>query len=277
MIRRKFLNKIICSTLGIMGFNKGISQTQKPILNVFLVIDLSEPSRVNDRKADLMAMEAFFESCARMAGMDIQVKRFTNGSFSSSALLNAIRKLDNLPTSQPPNSGIAVYFSGHGANYGEEIYPTLSFRGNEGLKMSELSRVVGDRKPRLRFILADCCNNFLSSKLPSTEITREIAHDNREFVQKLFWNFDDPQICRSVLICAAERGDVSMSTDSGSIFQQIFRKAFTQTSNTSKVATWTLVKARTIAEMDLFFSQRKDSIKTIFPQTPIFNIFDTRR
>lgn len=275
MLRRFFLKKITSASLGLI--KRGKEQVQKPILNVFLAGDFSQASRSADRNFDLLAMESFFKECALAAGMEIRLQKFVNARFSSNVLLDAITKLGNIMTNQPPNSGIAVYYSGHGANYGAETYPNLAFSDKDTLLMSELCRVVGVCKPRLRFVLADCCNNFVKEKLFAPTITREIAKDNKEFIRKLFWNFDNPQVCRSVLICAAERGDYSVSVSSGSVFQQLFRKAFILSSNENTEATWTVVKKRTLLEMTTFFENHRTTLGNEYMQTPVFTILDTKR
>jgi len=57
-----------------------------------------------------------------MAGMNVQVHTFLNASFTPTHLIETINKIGDITKNQPQNSGIVFYFSGHGANFGDEIF-----------------------------------------------------------------------------------------------------------------------------------------------------------
>ena len=270
MKRRRFLGM---SMAGFFGLNLVKTPNIQPILNVFLVVDLGDENRKKDRQRDLEAMYSFFSTKGKMADMDVRIQLFTHERFSISSLLNAIKSLGNISQTQPANSGIAVYFSGHGSNWGDENFPHLDF-GNESLAMSKLSTIVGERNPKLRFILADCCNNIIES--PPTKLAYTANPIDENLVKKLFWNFDTPTAKKTVLICAAEKGEFSYSVATGSIFQQMFRRAFADcTSNDNEKVSWENIKAKTVIEVRKFIERQSKITGFSYPQSPVFEIDST--
>lgn len=273
MQRIEFLQKLqgllFCSFLNI---NKTENILEKPILNVFLAVDLSEEKRKKDRLADLRAMEFFFRSKGEIAGMSVKVQSFYHTNFTIRHISEAIKKIGNIEENQPKNSGIVFYFSGHGANFGDDAFPHLSI-GNDKVAVNKLNSEIGACNPRLRFILADCCNNFIQgvSNIPNTANPTD-----EELVKKLFWNFGGPSVKKTVLICAAEKGDYSYSVDSGSIFQQMFRKAFYQcTTNDNVDVSWEQIKSRTFEEVKKILDKQTKSTGIQYGQKPIFRILST--
>ncbi|MEA5427620.1 caspase family protein [Arcicella lustrica] len=273
MKRRMFLTKLY--EFGLFTFLKKPKvdlQIGKPILNVLLAIDLSQENRKKDRLADLRAMDFFFRSKGEMAGMNVQVHTFLNASFTPTHLIETINKIGDITKNQPQNSGIVFYFSGHGANFGDEIFPRFSF-GNEVLAMNKLNAMIGACNPRLRFILADCCNNFIQgmSQIPNTANPTD-----EDLVKKLFWDFGASNVKKTILICAAERGEYSYSVESGSIFQQMFRKAFYEcTSNDNINTSWEQIKNRTMKEVKRILDRQSKTTGINYGQSPIFTIIST--
>lgn len=271
MERRRFLSRILGISLsGVLGIKVANARSIQPVLNVFLAVDLSQENRKKDRQRDLEAMQSFFTTKGKMADMDVRIQTFTHERFSISSLLNAIKSLGNISQTQPANSGIAVYFSGHGSNWGDENFPHLDF-GNESLAMSKLSTIVGERNPKLRFILADCCNNIIES--PPIKLAYTANPIDENLVKKLFWNFDTPTAKKTVLICAAEKGEFSYSVATGSIFQQMFRRAFADcTSNDNEKVSWENIKAKTVIEVRKFIERQSKITGFSYPQSPVFEI-----
>lgn len=270
MKRRLFLG---LSIAGLLGFHKAKARQLKPVLNVFLAVDLSDDNRKKDRQRDLEAMQAFFSNKGRIAEMDVRIQTFTHERFTIPTLLNAIKSLGNISQNQAPNSGIAVYFSGHGSNRDGSAYPHLDFSDNS-LSMNKLSAIVGEQNPKLKFILADCCNNIIEN--PAAKLAYTANPIDEDLVKGLFWNFGTPNSKQNVLICAAEKGEFSYSLPSGSIFQQMFRRAFdNSTSNDNTKVSWESIKQKTVVEVRKFIDRQSKITGFSYSQSPIFEIDST--
>ncbi len=272
MKRRTFLLQLPIISSGLFNNNITIQQSKKPVLNVFLAVDFSQKDREKDRRADLNAMESFFKDRGKIAGMEVRIQTFINRDFSPQHLLEAINKLGDISKNQPPNSGIVVYFSGHGANSGKGEFPHLSF-GDRSITMSKLNDIVTERKARLSFVLADCCNNLIKDMLLGASQTE--GETNEYLVKKLLWDFGPSNIRKSILICAAQKGDFSYSSPVGSLFQQTFRRSFSLcTSNKFTNTSWEMIRNQTMNELDKTLKRQSKNTSLVYHQSPIFSIFD---
>ncbi len=218
MNRRTFTKKI-AHVGALMPFFNRPQQASKPTLHLFLAVDFSEASRKSDRQNDLQYMQAFLSEKATNAGMTVAVYQHTDSNFTPKALLNAINQVQ-----LTPNSGIAVYFSGHGANLDNSNYPSLNF-GAEVLAMQVLADAIQRRKPRLCLVIADCCNNIVFRNQPVITKSPPVAN---QLLREVFWDFGTSfkGIGKKIMVCAAQRGEVSVSNTQGSVFQHVFRQAF---------------------------------------------------
>ena len=275
MNRRIFTQKLIKISLVVPSLlNTGIvypHQNSRPTLHVFLAIDFSEPNRQSDRQNDMSAISQFFQDKGSRAGMTVRMYELTRANFSPQAVTNAINSV-----SLSPNSGIVVYFSGHGANLDNSQYPTLSFGNAGSLRMQALADTVQARRPRLCFVMADCCNN-LAFRTPV--IVSKTPPINNDLLRQLFWDFGPSfrGVGKKVMICAAEKGDVSISNNQGSIFQYALRRAFEeliQREGQQPNLFWLNLENLTQVHLSNFLTNHKTSKNQIYQQSPRISVSD---
>ncbi|MEI7582750.1 caspase family protein [Runella sp.] len=222
MKRSTFLSSLLL----MLGFapkiqSQAVINSDKPILHIFLAIDMSQPDRIPDRTKDRQAIESFFRSVAAQADMIPQVHYFSGSTLKSNIILAEIRKLGSF---KGKKNGFVFYFSGHGGNWRDDKFPHLQLT-NGHFPLTAINRLVVDTlKPKASIVIGDCCNNFVSDDLP---LPNPLPPVNTDLIKKIFWDFGRPSIRINILLTAASQGQYSHSLiRQGSIFRQCFIEAF---------------------------------------------------
>ncbi|WP_254411008.1 caspase family protein [Dyadobacter diqingensis] len=222
MKRRQFLQSA-SSAVAVMptALSERILNDAKPILNVILAVDLSELKRKADRTKDLVEMGDFLTRIGKLADMDVRIVRLVDNDFTPEKLIKTIQGLGSMGGTK---NSLIVYFSGHGNNDGESLWP--SFRmGNESKKMKEIAKLIVNARPKVGLLIGDCCNNVLTS---AGGFTSTMPVPNPAIVKKLLWDFGTKNQRLSIQVSSASKAEFSFSQSFGSVYKHCFMKAFNE-------------------------------------------------
>lgn len=180
--------------------------------------------RTVDRTADYNNMKAFFSDIAAAIGYTNNMRAHKLQQDFNSAMVN--REIENLNVKK--NDIVVFYYSGHGANSGNDVWPTLTFDayGRDSYWQTEILRKLRIKctdgnlfKPKLLICIADCCNNVHDGNIRGTFD----PENNASGIKKLFTGFPGRL---TITMSASMKGQLSVSDlSSGSLFGFSLRRA----------------------------------------------------
>lgn len=186
-------------------------------LHALLFVNENEEGRQTDRREDMKQMHAFFQYVAECIDYDYSPVRCSDRDFTSEKV---DREIDRLQVRD--NDVVVFYYSGHGYNAGQDIWPTLSLLDRRYSQASIMQRLKSACKERAKLILciADCCNKGMAD---NSDISTVFANEDRAAIRALFLGFNGH---KSILMSASKQGQVSWSNlRYGSYFGISLRKA----------------------------------------------------
>lgn len=114
-------------------------------------------------KVDIKNFRLESRRIAEATGLDLKIYPFTGKKYNAQSLVNCIESLD-----VSPDDLILLFYSAHGIHthsMGLEPLPILTFGPSSALYLRDVVNLIEKKKPRLSFILADCCHNWVADSL----------------------------------------------------------------------------------------------------------------
>lgn len=189
-----------------------ISQT----MHTLIFVNESEPGRQVDRTADSRNMKKFFTAIAQCLDYTNDLRSHTGAEFTTTYIN---REIDNLVVNN--NDVVVFYYSGHGANFRNDKWPTLNLLDQNYWSSRILARLNAKcEKAKLVLFITDCCNSYIDN---GVKVTQSFNPTDDNSVAKLFTGFKGK---KKVIVTAAKPGQYSLSDRTkGALFGIAFRQA----------------------------------------------------
>lgn len=215
--------------------------------------------RTKDRTEDFVNMKDFFTQIANKIGYtnDMRAHKLQQ-DFTSTMVDQEINRLN-----VGKNDIVVFYYSGHGANFGNDVWPTLDLI-DKGYWQTDILRKLKEKcmngnsfKPKLLLCIADCCNNVFDGRNVGS-FSPEL---NAAAIKKLFTGFAGRY---TITMSASIKGQYSLSDlEDGTLFGIALREAVSECSTSN--ATWENVlesaKTRTKKMAKPYIQEPQYSIK----------------
>lgn len=207
------MRRVFCFVLFVVFFIESPAQT----LHTLLFVNEEESNRERDRSEDMKQMYRFFEYIAESIG-------YTYSPFKCSGRDFTARKVDEkIDRLKVEDMDVVVfYYSGHGYNEGENIWPTLSLKDKQYSHAAIMKRLknVCASKPKLILCIADCCNKGMTNDIDVASI---YGSSDVIPIKTLFLGFNGR---KSIMMSASKQGQISWSSlKYGAYFGISLRKA----------------------------------------------------
>ena len=114
-----------------------------------------------------------------------------------------------------PNDIVFFYYSGHGRR-SDSQFPQLALDGG-GIALHTIDEMIAKKNPRLRIIMADCCNGATSEDLtPQGDLggASQLDRNSESFYKNLFGN----SVRGSVMVASSRAGEISRALNVGGVF-----------------------------------------------------------
>lgn len=114
-------------------------------------------------KVDMQNFRLESRRIAEATGLDLKIHPFTGKKYNAQAIVNCIESLD-----VSSDDIILFFYSAHGMrvhSMGLEPLPILAFNQTEALYLRDVVQLIEEKHPRLSFVLADCCHNWVADSL----------------------------------------------------------------------------------------------------------------
>lgn len=185
-------------------------------MHTLIFVNESEPQREVDRTADSRNMKKFFTAIAQSLDYSNNLRSHTGNEFTSTFV---DWEIENLQVGN--NDVVVFYYSGHGANYKKDKWPTLDFLDKAYWSSQILAKLNRKcEKAKLVLFITDCCNGFYDNGFTPVNSYNPTDENN---VVKLFTGFRGK---RKVIVTAAKPGQFSYSHKVyGAYFGMAFRSA----------------------------------------------------
>jgi len=190
--------------------------------------------RTVDRTADFNNMKDFFSRIANAIG-------YTNNmcahglqqDFTTATIDKEINRLN-----VNKNDIVVFYYSGHGANMNNDIWPTLDLMDN-GYWQTTILRKLKEKctdgnsfKPKLLLCIADCCNGVYDGNMRGSFD----AGEDMNGLKKLFTSFPGK---KTITMSASKKGQYSYSDlRYGALFGICLREAIAKRTENNSSPTW---------------------------------------
>ncbi len=152
---------------------------------------------------------------------DMKLKRYfyRNDDFSKLKLLEVLNGMV-----VEPQDVVVFYYTGHGAraNTDESAFPQLALGSSaqDLMALEQVDAIIKGKNPRLRIVLADCCNAAVEGIMPQnqangtvTQLAQAEVNTYQSLIRKLKGN---------VLLSSSSAGQLSIALPEGSIFTLAF-------------------------------------------------------
>ncbi len=142
---------------------------------------------------------------------------------------------------------VYFYYSGHGGNPGDSIWPTLYFTSStswgDEVSFDEVVETLRPKNPRLLIVMTDCCNSYMDSGYPAFRPLPFGSADQQSF-RHLFLDFQG-----TVLVTGCAPGEYSLGgPGQGGVFSYNFMESFYDLARSGQMVTWETLLARTAEE-----------------------------
>ena len=199
-------------------------------MHTMIFVNESEPKREMDRTADSRNMQRFFTDIARNLNYRNNMHSHSGSEFTTAYI---DREIENLSVGS--NDVVVFYYSGHGANFKNDKWPTLDLLDKPYWSSRILAKLNAKcDKAKLVLFITDCCNSYINHMISPTSSFNPTDENN---VAKLFTGFKGK---KKVIVTAAKPGQASLSDlRYGALFGIAFRQAVKEnTSNDVSNPTW---------------------------------------
>lgn len=220
------MKKLVFTILSICISAIATAQT----MHTLIFVNESEPKREIDRTADSRNMQRFFTDIARNLNYRNNLRSHTGSEFTTTYIN---REIENLNVNN--NDVVVFYYSGHGANFKNDKWPTLDLLDKPYWSSQILAKLNAKcDKAKLVLFITDCCNSYINHNITPTSSFNPVDENN---VAKLFTGFKGK---KKVIVTAAKPGQASLSDlRLGALFGIAFRQAVKEnTSNDVSNPTW---------------------------------------
>lgn len=220
------MKKIVLSAIFACLSMIAMSQT----MHTLIFVNEEESGRQVDRTADSRNMKKFFTSIAQCLDYTNNMRSHSGSEFTTTYI---DREIDNLNVGS--NDVVVFYYSGHGANFRNDKWPTLDLIDKpywSSRILAKLNKKCGNAK--LVLFITDCCNSYVNSGYTPTKSYNPTDENN---VAKLFTGFKGK---KKIIVTAAKPGQFSLSHKVyGAYFGIAFRQAIQENvSNDVSNPTW---------------------------------------
>lgn len=189
-------------------------------LHVFLIGDTLNSTVGDSTSADLDKMRRFAESVSSYTDLELKLNTFSGKKMAAEAVLRALEQ--HAPSA---DDVVLFYFSGHGyraTSKGENPWPTLFFsREKVGLDLGLIAEMLIEKRPRLLFAIADCCNNIVPDRRAPPLVARGMIPISAHTIEKNFKSLFLKE--RGFYIIASSKpGQYSWGGSTGGVFTLAF-------------------------------------------------------
>ena len=185
--------------------------------------------RTVDRTADFNNMKDFFSRIANAIGYTNNMRAHgLQQDFTSTMIDQEINRLN-----VNKNDIVVFYYSGHGANMNNDIWPTLDLI-DKGYWQSDILRKLKGKcaNAKLLMCIADCCNGVYNGNARGTFDAGEDSNG----LKKLFTGFPGKKI---ITLSASKKGQYSYSDlRYGALFGICLRQAVAEKTVNNSSPTW---------------------------------------
>jgi hypothetical protein len=205
---------------------------------------------------DLENAQTWAQEIASNTGLTLQWHDLSGQQLT---IANVNSTLNNLDVSD--DDVVYCYYSGHGGNPGDSIWPMLYFStsgwADDNISVDDIVDILSPKSPRLLIVIADCCNNYPDQAAhPGPRVSPFRPVDSESF-KRLFLNF-----AGTILASGCQPGQYSLGGQGyGGVFTNCFLESFYSLAETKPDSmTWeeVFIKARadTQAEAELSGGQQ---------------------
>mgnify|MGYP003571408528 CR=1 FL=1 len=190
---------------------------------------VSHGDRTVDRTADYNNMKAFFSRIANAIGYTNNMRAHGLQSDFTSAMVD--QEINRLNVGR--NDIVVFYYSGHGANMRNDIWPTLDLR-DKGYWQTDILRKLKEKcaNAKLLLCIADCCNEVANGNIKGTFD----AGEDLSGLKKLFTGFPGK---KTITMSASKKGQLSRSDlKYGAWFGICLRDAIDKKTSGTSSPTW---------------------------------------
>jgi len=225
----KFIRKValifVINTFLYVGI---LSQT----LHGIIVANTDEPQIGISCVKDVQSMTARINTIARSINHKPEIKIIQGSAFIFDNVIEYIKPLSCT------NDIVIFYYSGHGANTNESLFPSLAF--NDGLiELEKIHNLLKKKNPRLLFTIGDCCNNILKQTVHNKGFKPVVTQDS-DSLPNYRHLFIVPK--GDLLVSASTKGQFAHGNDEiGGYFTHEFLQAITCAINYSTSSSWNIV------------------------------------
>jgi hypothetical protein len=156
---------------------------------------------------------------------------------------NAIKVLNNLQVGS--QDVVFFYYSGHGARATNDAtkFPQIMLGHSDGefLSLSNIDKMIQAKNPKLRIVMADCCNSILQGLSPKslsggvTHLKNNTTENYKNLISRLSGN---------IIVCSSSVGEPSAAYDDGGAFTTAFLTELQKILLTTQ-ATWQVLLENT--------------------------------
>ena len=159
---------------------------------------------------------------------------------------NVIKVLQNLVCSQ--QDVVFFYYSGHGARSESDKskFPQMCLGKYNGdyMPLYQVDEFISKKSPKLRIVMADCCNSFVPGLTPKSEYGNGKAVVNKSqpvtVLKTLFGSTSG-----SIIVSSSEEGNVSYAWTTGGAFTCCFRDELERMKEGQSPITWNILLEKT--------------------------------
>ncbi len=213
----KWLALVIILQISVL--EKSFAQT----FHAIMFADTFDQSIGESCASDYDRMEVEFATIARANGMKLEPHYFRDFDFTKAQIVSTLKNL------KCSNQDIVYFFySGHGARAENDKskWPQLALGGaqktdEDFYPLAFVDKMLAEKKPKFRIIMADCCNSVLHGLSVKKERSGPSIIDGEKKAFDVYRNlFREPT--GSVIVTSASPGEYALGIKEGGLFSMSF-------------------------------------------------------
>lgn len=219
--------------------------------HAIMFADTFDPKIGESCLSDFEKMEVEFATMARANGMELNRLFFNDYDFTKEKLVDAISNLKC-----GPEDVVYFYYTGHGARAAtdQSKWPQLSLgmapkTDVQHFPMAMVDEMLAEKKPKLRILMADCCNKIVGGLTSKTSRGATMVLEGMDPVNSVYRALFR-EIKGSVLCTSSSPGEMALGNNEGGIFTMNFLDALSESVAVGKGDWKAILKHAKLATMD---------------------------
>ena len=250
------MNKIRLTLIAIAFLISNIATSQT--FHAIIIADTKDKDIGKSVKKDYYNMKIEFELIAKANNMNLNL--LDDCIWDDFNKENAEKTLRELKCS--PHDVVFFYYSGHGGRSYNDASPfpqlSLGSSDKELMALHAIDEIIAKKKPKLRIIMADCCNSYTAGITPKGDLgNKSILGDKPETNYKSLFG----KLSGSIVVASSKAGETSSALNVGGAFTFSFLKELQK-----------MIVGNNNAEWKTLLEGTKQATKTLAGHTPVFSV-----